>query len=254
MPESTAIIPIKIDSDKRKQNVEITLKFLLEHTDFDIIVTEADVEQKFNNNIFNSDRIQYFFEKSSDFHRTRLINQMLHKVKTPVTVNYDADVFLRPESYIVAQHLILHKNYDLIYPYGFEQYDQRMIDIDANLDKFKTTLIISDIPISSIKIGFCRFGHVQFFKTKSYRDGFMENENYRHWCPEDEERGFRFKNLGYNVGWFKNIVFHQEHPPSSLNSPNNKDEIYELHSRLIRMNKEELIKYYENEEYLKKYK
>ena len=81
----------------------------------------------------------------------------------------------------------------------------------------------------------------------------MENENYRHWCPEDEERGFRFKNLGYNVGWFKNIVFHQEHPPSPLNEPINKDEIYKLHYNLLKMNKDELVNYYKKQEYLKKY-
>ena len=64
----------------------------------------------------------------------------------------------------------------------------------------------------------------------------------------------RLEKLGYKVVWFRSAVFHQEHPPSTLLPLINRNEIYELHERLIKFNKEDLVAYYSNQEYIKKYK
>jgi hypothetical protein len=255
MVNGTIIIPVKIDSLIRQTNVCRTVNYILHNTSYDIIIKECDETPKLN--FLKNDRIFYSFEKSNtnEFHRTRLINEMLSTVKTPVVVNYDADVLLPPEAYTQAENLILKENYDLVYPYGFEQFDQiRVLPDEEKLKTFSKTLNLQDIPQECLLSGFCRYGHVQFFNTSSYRAGYMENENYRHWCPEDEERGIRFQKLGYKVCWFRSPIFHQEHPPSSLTAPINKDEIYELHERLINFNKNELIAYYSDQEYIKKYK
>lgn len=254
MPNTTFIIPVKIDSSERLDNIYNTLKYLLKHTDADIFVTEADEHQKLF--LEPNTRIKYVFEKSTaeEFHRTRLINQMLSEVKTDITSNYDADVLLPPDAYKTAEHLILSENYDLVYPYGFEHFDQIKVNKqNQNLELFKNTLNLNDLPKEILLRGFCRYGHVQFFNTKSYINGFMENENYKHWCPEDEERGIRFQKLGYKVVWFRSLIFHQEHPASSLSEPLNKDDIYGLHSKLINLSKEELIEYYKHQDYIKKY-
>jgi hypothetical protein len=255
MVNGTIIIPVKIDSPIRQTNVCRTLNYILRNTSYDIIIKECDDTPKLN--FLKNDRIFYSFEKSNtnEFHRTRLINEMLSMVKTPVVVNYDADVLLPAEAYTQAEDLILKENYDLVYPYGFEQFDQiRVLPDEKKLKTFSTTLSLQDIPHECLLSGFCRYGHVQFFKTSSYREGYMENENYKHWCPEDEERGIRFQRLGYKVCWFRSPIFHQEHPASTLREPINKDEIYDLHNRLINFSKEELVTYYTGQEYLTKYK
>jgi hypothetical protein len=257
MPNSTFIIPLKIDSDIRLKNITTSLKYILKHTDSDIIITEADESQKLFLEELKNPRVTYLFKKSAntEFHRTLIINEMLSQVKTEITINYDADILLPVKAFKMSEHLILNEHCDLIYPYGFEQFDQRKIFVGSDsYEIFKNTLNLSDLNSEDFVIGFCRFGHVQFFKTKSYLDGFMENENYKHWCPEDEERGIRFQKLGYKVVWFRSPVFHQEHPPSSLSAPINRDEIYKLHERLINFSKEELVAYYSNQEYIKKYK
>lgn len=254
MANSTAIIPVKIDSQQREKNINCSINYLLKHTDFKIIITEADEEQKLNLS-FNP-RIEYIFEKSptTEFHRTRILNQMLSITETPVVVNYDADVLLPPEAYKISEDLILNKDFDLVYPYGFEQFDQiRVIPNLTLLEKFYKSLDINDIPQDCVFPGFCRFGHVQFFKTNSYKKGFMENENYKHWCAEDEERGIRFQKLGFKVVWFRSPILHQEHPPSFLKEPDNKQEIDSLHKLLISSSKEELLEYYSKQEYIKKY-
>jgi hypothetical protein len=252
MTDTTLLIPIRIDTEERKKNINITLQYILKHTDCDVIIKENDANQKLFLE-YNS-RIKYIFEKneSSIFHRTRMLNEMLFMVKTPIVGNYDADVLLPIDSYKNAKTLILDNDYDLVYPYGFEQLDQ--VKIFPNLQdslKFYNSLNLNDIIINSSNRHFCRYGHVQFFKTESYRNGFMENENYVDWGPEDEERGLRFLKLGYKVVWFRGLVFHQEHPQSIRKNEYNKNE--ELHSKIKNMNKQDLINYYSKQEYLKKY-
>lgn len=256
MPNCTFIIPIKIDSDIRNNNIKTTLKYLLRHTDGYIHLYEADECQKFDNTEFNNSRIKYEYHYSStdEFHRTRIINEMLSKVETPIVSNYDADVLLPAVTYKIAENLITEEKADVVYPYGFEQFDQRKISpLEIQNASFTSSLDLADLNEKNIQIGFCRFGHVQFFNTDVYKKGFMENENYKHWCPEDEERGVRFIKLGYKVLWFRSLVYHQEHPPSTLKDPINKDEIHNLHDKLLKMNKDELINYYTKQGYLKQY-
>ena len=99
-------------------------------------------------------------------------------------------------------------------------------------------------------------GHVQFFKTKSYIEGGMENENFKSWGPEDAERLYRFTTLGYNVSRINDWVYHLEHARgenSWYNNPymQNNTNLWES---LQRMNKDQLKQYYTNQDYIKKYK
>jgi hypothetical protein len=261
----TSIIPVKIDSEQRKKNIDITLRYLLQNTDSKIIITECDDHPKFDVKHYNSDRIKYKFEKIQNnfFHRTRLINQMLNEVDTPVVANYDADVFLPKHLYEIAEQLILTNQADVIYPYKFNTlqpngyYDGlgqiRIFSDTPGLDKFYKTLNIDDLTPDQRSPWPSQYGHVQFFNTDCYIKGFMENENYIHWCPEDQERGIRFQKLGYRVIWLDSLVYHQEHPPSTQSQPSNLHKIYKLHNYLIQENKESIETYYRSQEYLKKY-
>jgi len=256
MSNLTAIIPVKIDSEQRRINIDTTLRYLLQNTNCKIIITECDDSPKLDTNLYKNNRLKYFFEKLENnfFHRTRLINQMLDIVDTPVVANYDADVLLPTDSYKTCEKLILSNSADVIYPYGFNTFGQRRIFSDTKgLEKFYKTLNLQDLELDNRSVWLSRFGHVQFFKTEYYIKGFMENENYKHWCPEDDERGIRFKKLNYKVIWLNSVVFHQEHPPSNQQQPSNLEEILKLHNTLIALNKDDLISYYKNQSYLQKY-
>jgi hypothetical protein len=84
----------------------------------------------------------------------------------------------------------------------------------------------------------------------------MENEGFISYAPEDQERGYRFKKLGYNVMWSTDYVYHIEHTRginSSARNPmmevNNK-----LFDRIKSLSLDELKEYYKNVDYIKKYK
>src|ERR1017187_8584317 len=123
LTKTTFIIPIYIESQDRKTNLTITLSYLFKHLDTNVIVLEHDTVSKVPNilkelNLEN--KLTYIFSKNESgndvFHRTKFLNQMLHCVKTPVVVNYDVDILLKPEVYLECQNKILSGS-DLIYPY-----------------------------------------------------------------------------------------------------------------------------------------
>ena len=99
------------------------------------------------------------------------------------------------------------------------------------------------------------YGWAQFFNRSVYIQGGMENENFRAYAPEDKERYYRFVTLGYNVGRLKDYVYHLEHvrgENSWFNNPHmiNNQSVWE---EVKSMNKEQLMQYYSEQDYLQKY-
>ena len=128
---------------------------------------------------------------------------MLKQVKTPVVVNYDIDILLPIESYVIAQHMIMNENYDVIYPfsnppgvYYINQKYKDLIKTNYNLksyDKIKklqSGLVVKDENkklFNEAGLGFCIF-----FNTYTYLLFGGENEDFYGWGPEDQERAYRF--------------------------------------------------------------
>jgi hypothetical protein len=148
----------------------------------------------------------------------------------------------------------LNKKYDIIYPYGQGNYQKQVNVDDEIVSEFLETGDYSVLDKKS-NIHTSDFGWAQFFNRQVYIDGFMENENFVAYAPEDKERFYRFSTLGYNIGRIQNFVYHLEHARSEnswTHNPYMESNNYEW-MKLSKMNKEELIEYYSNQKYLKKY-
>ncbi len=264
----TFIIPVRIDSNDRTRNLITVLCFLLSHFNTKIILKEVASQPLVDEYIlpqvkeFLDDDLKdftYLFEKSDDseFHRMKIINEILDQVETDIVVNYDSDVLLKPEIYEKSVNLILNEKYDIIYPYGFGEYQKQ---IYAN-DKLVSDFLNNDFDFSILetreKIYMSQFGHVQFVKTKSYIDVGMENENFISWSPEDKERYFRFNKLGYKIGRIDSaFVYHLEHyrgQNSWFNNPHimKNNQLWE---HIQNLSVEQLRNYYQSQNYLNKYK
>jgi hypothetical protein len=99
------------------------------------------------------------------------------------------------------------------------------------------------------------FGWAQFFRRQVYIDGGMENENFKAYAPEDKERFYRFTTLGYNVGRIDKPVYHLEHSRgenSWFSNPHMQFNMAEW-ERIQSMDREQLLDYYSQQDYLKKY-
>jgi len=264
LSEATFIIPIRIESQDRLRNVITTTAFLLENFDTNIIIKEVDSESIFIRDVIPAlkdfydidTHISHIFEKSDVplFHRQRVLNEMLVETKTEIVVNYDCDVLLPLDSYHEAYQSILHHTHDVIYPYGQGMYQQQVEATDEIVSHFLQTGDFDYLEKHS-KLHTSDFGWVQFFNKKVYIEGGMENENFKAYAPEDKERFYRFTTLDYNVGRINNYVYHLEHSRgqnSWFNNPYMKSNMEEW-EKIQKMNKEQLLEYYSNQGYLKKY-
>ena len=266
LSQATFIIPVRIESPDRLRNVVTTTAFLMENFDTNIIIKEVDKEPVFQRDAiplleeildFNIwQNFNYIFEKSDDplFHRQRILNEMIIESDTEIVINYDADAILPKESYELAYKGIMDGVYDVVYPYGSGMYQKQVAATDVTVSSFLETgdyeflNAVSNDHTSD-------FGWVQFFRRQVYIDGGMENENFKAYAPEDKERYYRFNMLGYSIGRIENYVYHLEHARgenSWFSNPHMDDNQMEW-VKLSNMTKEQLLQYYSEQEYLKKY-
>ena len=266
LSQATFIIPVRIESPDRLRNVVTTTAFLMENFDTNIIIKEVDKEPVFQRDAlplleeildFNIwENFNYIFEKSDDplFHRQRVLNEMIMESDTHIVVNYDADAILPKESYELAYKGIMDGVYDVVYPYGSGMYQKQVAATDVTVSQFLETGDYEFLNAVS-KDHTSDFGWVQFFKRKTYIEGGMENENFKAYAPEDKERYYRFNMLGYSVGRIENYVYHLEHARgenSWFNNPHMDNNMAEW-GKIQSMSKDNLLKYYSEQEYLQKY-
>jgi len=266
LSQATFIIPIRIESSDRLRNVITITAFLVENFNTNIIVKEVDSKSVFQEEampileeIVEGDiwkNFNFIFERSDAplFHRQRVLNEMIMEADTDIVVNYDCDVILPKESYKSAYDSIIDGECDVVYPYGQGMYQKQVLATDEVVSNFLDKTDYSHLDSVS-KTHTSDFGWAQFFKRQVYIDGGMENENFRAYAPEDKERFYRFKTLGYNIGRINNYVYHLEHARgenSWFSNPHMQSNMSEW-EKIEKMNKENLLEYYSQQDYLRKY-
>lgn len=264
--KATFIIPVRIESQDRLRNVITSLCFLLQKFDTNIILKEVDEKSVYQELVvpqiedFLGDdmkRINHIFEQSEEplFHRQKILNEMIVASQTEIVVNYDCDVILPVDSYIKAYNFILDGTYDVVYPYGQGHYQKQVNATDEVISDFISNDCDFSVLDSNSNQHTSDYGWAQFFRTKTYIEGGMENENFRAYAPEDLERFYRFTTLGYNVGRIDDTVYHLEHArgENSWFSNPHMDSNTKEWEKIKQMTKEQLVEYYSKQDYLKKY-
>lgn len=264
LKDATFIVPIRIESDDRLRNVITTLCFLISNFNTNIIVHEVDKESIFKkdalpqiNEYLDGDISalvhKFEYSDSPSFHRQRVLNNMLMETNTPIVVNYDCDILLPIESFVSAYNLVLNNESDVVYPYGYGDYQKQIFADDELVSDFLNNEFDFKILETKSKTFMSQYGFVQFFNRQVYIDGGMENENFVAYAPEDVERFYRFTTLGYNVSRIDSVVYHLEHKRTEnswFNNPymqSNNDEW----EKIKKMNNVELKKYILNQNYYK---
>ena len=265
----TFIIPIRIESEDRMRNVITVLCYLLENFDTKVIVKEVDTESVFEKEVLPQikdylgdaiNNLTHVFEQSDDpvFYRMKILNEMIDMADTSVIANYDGDVLFKPETYVNSVKMI-EDGYDIVYPYGFGEYQKQVFADDELVSEFLSNDCDFSILDSKSKMYDAQYGHVQFLNRKSYIEAGMENENFRGSSPEDKERHYRFEKMGYKIGRIDDQVYHLEHSrgrnswPHSIEGNPYMRENFGVWERIQQMTGEELKEYYSSQEYLKKY-
>jgi predicted glycosyltransferase involved in capsule biosynthesis len=232
LTDVTFTIPVKFDSNERKRNLEAIVSYLTTHFLTNIMIIEDGPHQALQDVLSSHQKkFTHIFVKKEPtdlMHRTKYLNFMCREAKTPYVVNYDTDVLLPINQYILAVDMLRNNVADIVYPY-----DGRFVDLSGSvLDtviRNKSLVGIDDSHgriLTKDSVGGC-----VFVNKAKYMDGGMENENFISWGPEDLERKERFEKLGYTVRRLQGPLFHLNHP-KSLNSAN------ETHSAFIKNGEE----------------
>ena len=265
----TFIIPIRIESEDRMRNVVTVLAYLLNNFDTKVILKEVDVESVFEDQVLpqiedflgdNINNLTHVFEKSDDpvFYRMKILNEMIDMADTNVIANYDCDVLFKKETYVESVEMIMD-GFDLVYPYGFGNYQKQVFIDDDGVSEFINKDFDFEVLDKKSRMYDAQYGHVQFVNRKSYILAGMENENFRGSSPEDKERFYRFDKMGYSVGRIDDIVYHLEHSRGANSWPNSVQgnpymkQNFDEWEKIQKMTGHQLRSYYSNQEYLKKY-
>lgn len=247
--ELTIVIPVRIDSKERVDNIKSIVDFLLKNTFYIIIILEIDCEQKLHIDYFH-ERLVYYFKKDMNiiFHHTKYRNQLLHLAPTSIVAIWDADVFLNLSQIEKSIELIKEKRVTMCFPY-----DGRFFFLNPHDSVLARTNIYSFIynyreGMLVDMLGRPSVGGIFIVNKDQYLKAGGENENFYGWGPEDAERFKRMEILEEPVARTQGPLFHLHHP-RGINSTfgyneRDKKNVHEL-IKVCRMSKNQLKDYIE---------
>ncbi|WP_053826192.1 galactosyltransferase-related protein [Lascolabacillus massiliensis] len=248
----TIVIPVRIDSKERHENLDTIISFILDNTQAEVIVMEADDRQRFIPKITNN-KIKYYFKNDCDqiFHHSKYRNELLYLSNTEIVAVWDADVFIQISQLIKGIRLL--KNNTMVVPY-----DGRAIylnpdeskgvrkNIDSYINNYNDEALIPVIGRPSV-------GGIFIVNKLKYLKAGGENENFYGWGPEDAERFKRIEILQGPVERLTGPLFHLYHPrginSTFGNDDRDKKNLYEF-IKICRMNTHQLKKYIETWEWI----
>lgn len=253
-------VPVTYDHSDRKENLGLSIFFLQHYFNTNIIIMEKNTDNFKYTESFAT-YIKYD-DKTNNFHRTKMLNEMAKISNTDYIVNWDCDIILPPMQ-ILNSLYILKYNVDMVYPYDgrFARLPREWLNPLRNSKDIgiirntifkgmeKECIGIDTFYASKISTGGC-----VFWNKKSFLSIKGENENMISYAPEDTERFFRAKKLGLKIERVKGCLYHIQHYTGSNSREyghsffkNNLDEF----NKINKMSKEELINYIKTWNWLK---
>lgn len=214
MKDLTFIIPVRIDSDVRLQNLLLVLDYLLSHTQESFfILLEGDTCRRVSGLPENS-RIRYLFEKDDNpvFYRTRYLNRMTALVCTPVIAVWDTDVLVEENLILEALEHLRSGKADFVLPYNGRVYQVTPFLQDIYREYSDLSVLTGRIGMMPLMYGTNSYGGCFMANRDKYVEAGMENEHFYGWGPEDIERVKRWEILGYSLCRMNGPAFHFQHP------------------------------------------
>jgi predicted glycosyltransferase involved in capsule biosynthesis len=261
MMDLTFLIPTRIETEDRLRNIISSVSYLLRHIPAKVIVKEVSHHPTFKfsavpeiKKYTDTSNLTYLYEETQEplFCKSKVLNDLIVASDTKVVANYDADCILPLESYHQAYSLIDDNQADVVYPYGCGVYQWRAEYTQNIYEDFINQLNISVLDKQKT-LSNSTIGWTQFVNRQKYIDSYMMNENFISWGCEDDEFYYRMSVLGNRIERINNYVYHLEHSRthnSWFSNPNFNDN-WKLWNMIKTFDKEQLVKYYENQDYIK---
>lgn len=243
LKDTTFTIPVKLDHDDRKKNLDLSLCMLQRDFDANYIVGE----QGGNKFEYISQWAKYAQYPYEQFHRTKMLNEMAKLAETKFIVNWDADMICPPlQLYLAVDRL--RDGADMAYPYDGSFARVPRVQWFKKIEKMLDIGVVGDHPFTGKRGGpmpTSSVGGAILFNKQSFIEGGMENEYMISYAPEDCERYDRFNMLGFKVVRIPGTIYHMDHfigPDSHSRTPQFKLNKAEL-EKIRDMNKSQLWEY-----------
>ena len=221
LTDTTFIIPIRVDTVVRLENLLLNVEHLQERLQTHIMVLEA---APYNNGIIQNilkDKITYKFVEDKDpvYHKTKYVNQMALDVKTEFLGIWDVDVIVAHEKILDAVQHLRQNLCDIAYPFDGDCYDTSDLlrkhyivhhDLEflkANCGKMQLMYNVEGV-IGAV-------GGAVFVKTNKFLFSGMDNEMFYGWGLEDGERHYRWLCFNFEIYRSKGCIFHLTHTRES---------------------------------------
>lgn len=227
------IIPLKVDSVDRINNLDIVINYLKNNLNCNIIISEQDNKPKLKNRY---DCAYVFTEVDEFFNKTKGINMGVKHSNAKVIAIYDADVIVSKSQLIKAYQLIDNSRYDMLYPY-----DGRFLDVPKYYhDKINELDFISVDEFTLFNSN--SVGGVVLFDRDVFVAGGGGNENFKGLGYDDNEIFERFVKLDYKYARIEGVLYHLNHVRTETAYDNNPyvNQNAEEYNRIASMNKKQL--------------
>lgn len=261
MMDLTFLIPTRIETEDRLRNIISSVSYLLRHIPAKVIVKEVSNHPTFKFRAISEIRkyadtsnLTYLYEETEEplFCKSKVLNDLIVAADTKVVANYDADCILPLESYHYAYNAINDNQADVVYPYGCGVYQWRAEYNQDIYEEFVNRLDVSVLDKNKT-LSNSTIGWTQFINRQKYIESYMMNENFISWGCEDDEFYYRMSVLGNRIGRIDSYVYHLEHSRthnSWFSNPNFNNN-WILWNTIKTFDKEQLVEYYKNQDYLK---
>jgi len=255
----------------RVKNLSIVLYYILDNFDTNIYLKETGsnsyethIIPYLNYHNIDISKIKYFNEKTyyENFPKTKILNDLIMETKNDFIIMHDADILLPIFSYSAISK-ITEEDCDFLLPIG--DHGSFLIKKENDFIYLNPHTIYNMINVDPFLNNVNPYlpgppGGVHFMRKKAYFEGYLENENFSGYGPEDSEKILRFKKLGFKVERFNGAAFDLLHEKNDekniyghpLYRTKNIENNLKLYEYLISLNREELIEYYKNQKYFKK--
>ena len=214
LEDLTFLMPLKVDSVIRIENLSAIIRYLQRHFQTHIAVLEAGA---YDNGLLRkllNREVKYTFIEDKDpvFHRTKYRNIMAKAVETPFLAVWDVDVLVDKNQIIDTMDKLRKDETDMAYPFDGRFYDTSEIIRTLYMKKQQMKILHRNRERMILLYGDKHKGGAFLANTEKYRLSGMENENFYGWGPEDFERYDRWNNMQFRVYNSPGGMYHFTHP------------------------------------------
>ena len=214
--DMTFMIPVRLDSVVRLENLILSVQSLIKNFDTHIMVLEA---ASYPNGIIQKmlgNKVEYLFleDKDTVFYKTKYLNIMTRRTCTPFIGIWDADIII-PKEQIMDSIEKLRQGFDVAYPCDGRCYDTSFVIRELYTQNKSIQFLVKNKDKMSLIYGNQVRGGAVFVNREAYIKAGMVSEKFYGWGPEDFELYERLKILGLKIHQSKGQMFHLTHSRGS---------------------------------------